>query len=77
MLPTFNLEGGVSIQMIVLYEYHRHALHAHNNAHPDHRSNIDVQYEQMIYHLECVASYVIVHMIDVKLYKFYMLKKIS
>jgi hypothetical protein len=50
---------------------HTHALYAH----PDHCPNMNAQHEQMIYHLEYVTYCVIVPMIDVKLYKFNMLKK--
>ena len=36
---------------------------------------MDAQHEKTIYHLEFVAFYVIIYVIDVKLYKFNLLKK--
>ena len=61
--------------MIDAQHTHTHALYAYSNAHPDHCPNMDAQHEQMIYHLEYVIYCVIVPKIDVKLYKFNMLKK--
>jgi len=50
--------------------------HAYSNAHLNHRSNMDAQHKQTIYRLECVTSRAIVLVIDMKLYKFNMIKKI-
>ena len=37
-----------------IHKYHRHGLHAHSNAHPDHHINVNAQHEQTIYKLECM-----------------------